>query len=72
VDIWEIPTAEIAAEFGNPRVQNVVMMGAYVKMTRMVTAESYLKSLKSILGTKKKAAMEINRKAFEAGFNYIE
>jgi 2-oxoglutarate ferredoxin oxidoreductase subunit gamma len=63
VDIWEIPTAEIASELGNPRVQNVVMMGAY---------EIYLKSLKAILGTKKKAAMEINRKAFEAGFNYIE
>jgi 2-oxoglutarate ferredoxin oxidoreductase subunit gamma len=72
VDIWEIPTAEIATELGNPRVQNVVMMGAYVKMTRMVSAETYLKSLKSILGAKKKAAMEINRKAFEAGFNYIE
>jgi len=72
VDIWEIPTAEIASELGNPRVQNVVMMGAYVKMTRMVSAEIYMKSLKAILGTKKKAAMEINRKAFEAGFNYIE
>jgi Pyruvate/2-oxoacid:ferredoxin oxidoreductase gamma subunit len=47
-------------------------MGAYVKMTRMVSAESYLKSLKSILGAKKKSAMEINRKAFEAGFNHIE
>jgi 2-oxoglutarate ferredoxin oxidoreductase subunit gamma len=72
VDIWEIPVAEIATELGNPRVQNVVMMGAYVKMTRMVSEESYMKSLKAILGTKKKAAMEINRKAFEAGFNYIE
>ncbi len=72
VDIWEIPAADIATELGNPRVQNVVMMGAYVKMTRIVSAETYLKSLKSILGTKKKAAMEINRKAFEAGFTYLE
>jgi len=72
VDIWKVPASEIAGSLGNPRVLNVVMMGAYVKMTRMVSAETYLKSLEAILGTKKKAAMEINRKAFEAGFNCIE
>ena len=72
VDIWKVPASEIAGRLGNPRVQNVVMMGAYVKMTRMVSAETYLKSLEAILGTKKKAAMEINQEAFEAGFNCID
>ena len=48
------------------------MMGAYVKATRLVSADTYLKSLKSILGGRKKAAMEINRKAFAAGYDYID
>ena len=72
VSLFEIPAAGIASDLGSPRVQNVVMMGAYVKATRLVSADTYLKSLKSILGGRKKAAMEINRKAFAAGYDTID
>ncbi len=41
-------------------------------MTRLISAETYLNSLKSILGTRKKAAMEINRKAFDAGYHHLD
>lgn len=68
VEIIEIPAGEIAAELGNPRVQNIVMMGAYVKKTGLVSPETYLKSLKKIIGEKKKSTMDVNRKAFTAGF----
>lgn len=70
--LFEVPAAGIASELGNPRVQNVVMMGAFVKATRLVSADTYLKSLKSILGGRKKSAMEINRKAFSAGYDYLD
>ena len=72
VTLFEIPAAGIASELGSPRVQNVVMMGAYVKATRLVSADTYLRSLESILGARKKAAMEVNRKAFSAGYDYID
>jgi 2-oxoglutarate ferredoxin oxidoreductase subunit gamma len=68
VYIHEIPAGEIAAELGNPRVQNVVMMGAYIRKTGLVTADTYLKSLKTIIGEKKKSYMDLNRKAFTAGY----
>jgi 2-oxoglutarate ferredoxin oxidoreductase subunit gamma len=68
VYIHEIPAGEIAAELGNPRVQNVVMMGAYIRKTGLVTADTYLKSLKTIVGEKKKSYMDLNRKAFTAGY----
>ena len=48
------------------------MMGAYVKATRLVSADTYLKSLKSILGGRKKSAMDVNRKAFSAGYDSID
>jgi len=72
ITLYEIPAAAIASDLGNPRVQNVVMMGAYVKATRLVSADTYLKSLKSILGSRKKAAMEVNRKAFSAGYDTVD
>ena len=70
VRIHEIRAGDIAAELGNPRVQNIVMMGAYIRKTELVPAETYLKSLKTIIGERKKSLMELNRKAFTAGYEF--
>jgi Pyruvate/2-oxoacid:ferredoxin oxidoreductase gamma subunit len=48
------------------------MMGAFIKKTGMVTADIYLKSLETIMGSKKKSAAEINRRAFAAGFDFVK
>jgi 2-oxoglutarate ferredoxin oxidoreductase subunit gamma len=72
VEIYEIPAGKIAGELGNPRVQNVVIMGAYMKKTGLVSPETYLKSLKGIMGEKKRSVMEVNRKAFTAGYEMIK
>ncbi|HAJ26018.1 MAG TPA: 2-oxoacid:ferredoxin oxidoreductase subunit gamma [Syntrophus sp. (in: bacteria)] len=69
VNIHDVPVGEMAGRLGNPRVQNIVMMGSFIKKTGLITPESFLKGLKQILGEKKKSAMEINRKAFAAGYN---
>jgi 2-oxoglutarate ferredoxin oxidoreductase subunit gamma len=68
VQVCRIPAGEIAAELGNPRVQNVVMMGVFVKKTGLISPDAYLKSLKRIMGERKKSAMEVNRMAFAAGY----
>ncbi|MBA4397787.1 MAG: 2-oxoacid:ferredoxin oxidoreductase subunit gamma [Syntrophus sp. (in: bacteria)] len=69
VHVYEIPAGEIAAGLGNPRVQNIVMMGAYIRKTGLVQTETYLKSLREIIGEKKKSLMEMNRNAFLAGYD---
>ncbi len=66
-----VPCADIAQELGNARVANIVMMGAFVKKSDVVTPEIYLKTLETIMGSRKKSLAEINRKAFAAGFDYI-
>jgi Pyruvate/2-oxoacid:ferredoxin oxidoreductase gamma subunit len=45
-------------------------MGAYVRKMGLVSAETYLKSLKAIIGEKKKSLLEINRNAFTAGYDF--
>ena len=70
VRIHEIPASEIADRLGNPRVQNIVMLGAYVRKTGFVSAETFLNSLKAIIGEKKKSLLEMNRKAFTAGYEF--
>jgi 2-oxoglutarate ferredoxin oxidoreductase subunit gamma len=67
-----VPCADIAHELGNSRVANIIMMGAFIKVSKVVTPEVYLTSLETIMGSRKKALAEINRKAFAAGFDYVK
>ena len=67
-----VPCAEMAEEVGNPRAANIVMMGAFLQKTGIIKPEGYLKSLETIMGSKKKTMHESNRKAFAAGFRFLE
>ena len=72
VRIFKIPSSEIAEKMGNARTANTVMMGAFLKMTGLVPPDIYLSSMEEVMGSKKKSIIEINRKAFTAGFEYLE
>lgn len=72
IKVCAVPCGDIAQELGNTRVANIIMMGTFIKKTTIVPAEMYLKNLESIMGSKKKAAAEVNRKAFSAGFDYFQ
>ena len=72
VEIIKIPSSDIAEKMGNPRTANTVMMGAFLKKTGLVPPDIYLKSLEEVMGSKKKSIIEINRKAFSAGFKFLE
>ena len=67
-----VPCSDIAQELGNNKVANIIMMGAFIKKSGVVSPDIYLNSLESIMGSKKKSLAEINRKAFAAGFDYIK
>ncbi|MFZ2400036.1 MAG: 2-oxoacid:acceptor oxidoreductase family protein [Smithella sp.] len=72
VKVIRVPCADIAQELGNIKVVNIIMMGAFIKVTGIVSPEIYLNSLESIMGSRKKSLAEINRKAFTAGFDYLK
>jgi Pyruvate/2-oxoacid:ferredoxin oxidoreductase gamma subunit len=61
----------MAEQLGEPRSVNVIMLGAFLKKMGLVSAETYMKSLKQIMGERRKAVMEINKKAFMAGQNLL-
>ena len=72
VKVFCVPCTDIAQELGNIRVANIIMMGVYIKKSGVVSPDVYLKSLESIMGSKKKSFMEVNRKAFAAGLDYLK
>ncbi len=72
VRIFKIPSSEMAEKLGNPRTANTVMMGAFLKMTGLVPPDIYLSSMEEVMGSKKKSIIEINHKAFAAGYEFLK
>jgi 2-oxoglutarate ferredoxin oxidoreductase subunit gamma len=72
VKVFRVPCSDMAQELGNIRVANTIMMGAFIKISGVVSPDIYLKSLESIMGSKKKSLAELNRKAFTAGYDYVK
>jgi 2-oxoglutarate ferredoxin oxidoreductase subunit gamma len=71
VQVFKVPSSEMAEKIGNARAANTVMMGAFIKKPGLVQPDVYLKSLEEVMGSKKKSIVEINRKAFAAGYDYL-
>jgi 2-oxoglutarate ferredoxin oxidoreductase subunit gamma len=71
LEVFAVPAGDIAEQVGNVRAFNTVMMGAFLKKTRLVKPEVYLKSMETVMGSKKKAVIEVNRKAFAAGYDFL-
>ncbi|MEW6333480.1 MAG: 2-oxoacid:acceptor oxidoreductase family protein [Thermodesulfobacteriota bacterium] len=72
VRIFKVPASEIAEKLGNLRIVNTVMMGAFLKVTGLVPPDIYLGSMEEVMGSMRKSIIEINHRAFSAGFEYIE
>lgn len=57
----------IAEELGNARTANMVMLGAIIERTHVISIDSAMEALKQTFGPKKEHLLPINRKAMEAG-----
>lgn len=68
-DITALPVNcnAIAEELGNARTANMVMLGAIIERTKVITIDSAMEALKAAFGPKKEHLLPINRRAMEAG-----
>ena len=57
----------IAEQLGNSRTANMVMLGAIIEKTGVITIDSAMEALKATFGPKKEHLLPINRQAMEAG-----
>jgi 2-oxoglutarate ferredoxin oxidoreductase subunit gamma len=64
-----IPAGEIASSVGNEKAANMVMLGAYVALTKVVAKESIVEGLKELFGNKIDL-FETNVRAFEEGMKF--
>jgi 2-oxoglutarate ferredoxin oxidoreductase subunit gamma len=62
---------EVAVAAGNEKAANMVMLGAYVACTKVVSRESIVGGLKELFGSKIEA-LETNVRAFEEGMKLAQ
>lgn len=68
--VSNIPASQLAMDLGNARVANVVLYGAMLRHAEIVDYQKALDELAEVSASKGDKIVEINRKAFEAGWNF--
>ena len=71
VNVYNIDANDIAKRLGNIKVANMVILGAYLAVTKIFTAEEVLDILKQKFTGAKAKLIDINRQALEAGKNAL-
>jgi len=67
ITVIKVPASNIAEELGSSRSANMVMLGAFIKKSGVVSLESVIEALAQTLGGKKKL-LDINERALRAGY----
>jgi 2-oxoglutarate ferredoxin oxidoreductase subunit gamma len=68
IEVILVPANTIAEELGSPKAANMVMLGAFIKKSNLVSLETVIEELKNVLG-KKKSLLGINTKALKTGYD---
>lgn len=72
IEVIEVPANGLAEKLGSLRATNMVLLGAFIKVSNLVSLPLMLKNLPEILGAAKAKLIKINREALETGYNYIK
>ncbi len=71
--VLEIPSNELANEkLDNTRVANIIILGAYIEITKVVTIDSIIESLKKVLPERRHNLIPLNRQALELGAEFAK
>jgi len=72
VNVYYIPANEIAVELGNAKAANMVMLGAYLELTKAVGIESIIEAFKKVFGESKSHLIPLNKNALEKGAEAVK
>ncbi|MEH7011879.1 2-oxoacid:acceptor oxidoreductase family protein [Neobacillus niacini] len=71
IKVIELNATDIANDMGNARVANMILLGAFIELTRVVSCESVILSLKKVLSEDKHHLIEVNKQALMKGTSMV-
>jgi len=72
IEILAVPTSELAERLGQIKVANMVMLGAFIRASNIVSFDFLIEHLPEILGEGKSKLIKLNKDALELGYNFIK
>lgn len=71
VTVYYVLANDIAKTLGNPKLINVVMLGALIEKEKIVQEESIVEAFKKVFGEAKEKFIPINREALKKGSEVV-
>jgi 2-oxoglutarate ferredoxin oxidoreductase subunit gamma len=72
IEILSIPVNEIAIDNGNPKLANMVALGAFNEKAKLVQMSSLFESLEKVLDERYHHLIPSNIKAIEVGAKFVQ
>ena len=72
IEILPVPVNEIAIENGNPKLANMVALGAFIERTKLVQMTSLFESLEKVIDQRYHSLIPSNIKAIERGAQFVK
>lgn len=72
LDVIKVPATELANELGNKKVANLIMIGAFIKKTKILGIDNAIEILTKAFPKHKQDLIEINKKALLKGAELVK
>lgn len=72
LEAYYIPANDLALQLGDSKVINMIMLGAYLELTKVAEVESVLQAFLKVFGEHKSNAIPLNREALLKGAEEIK
>lgn len=72
LDIIEVPANELARKLGDDRVTNMVMLGAFIKKSALVSLDTAARVIKDTFSNRNPGILKLNKSALQLGYDYLE
>ena len=70
IDVMEIPATDMAFRLGDPRIANMIVLGALLAKKSILPLESLIDSMKDIIPEGRRNMLSINEEAIKQGYGY--
>lgn len=72
IEVYYVPANEIAVSLGTGKAANMVMLGAYLEVTKVVKSDTVLEAFKKVFGPSKEHLVPMNQKALLKGAEAVK
>ena len=72
IELLPVPVNDIAIENGNPKLSNMVALGAFIEKTNLIQMSSLFESLEKVIDERYHSLIPSNIKAIEKGAQFVK